>query len=108
LDRISRACFLAESAENTTRKVDPEKGRISSPAGTLCSLQGDTVNRTCSRAQIACHASFIPIRIPAENDPATVAGREIWFLFGVQYRFTLVKGVQEGVPYTSEDAEHII
>lgn len=95
LDRGGRAGFLAETAENAAREVDPEEVRVPATVFGFSFLQRDATHRAGHGAQVAGYAAFFAIGVAGQDDAATVTRRQIDLLLGVLQGVALAKAMAE-------------
>ena len=108
LDGIRGARLLTEAAKDTAREIDAEEFRVAPASGVFRCLEGDAVHRTNHCTEIAPDTSLTPIWIARKDDAAAVPGGQVWFLFGILNRDTLMKHMQKHVPDRPNDTEHFI
>jgi hypothetical protein len=104
LDGIGWTSLLTQSAINASREINPEKLRISTPVLAFRGLEGNTVDRANGSTEVAGNTPFITSGIAGKHDPAAVPWRQIRQLLGIFLGFTLMKSMQEGVKYASDQA----
>src|SRR6185369_14316937 len=75
-DRIDRAAFLAEAAEDAFRQVDVVAGGAARPVGPLVRFDRDRHCRTDGLAQLACDAALLAVFVPAQRVQAAEARRQ--------------------------------
>src|SRR5271154_3271752 len=108
LNRVSRAGFLAITAENATGEVDAEELRKTPPGFVLGRLERDATDWTRDRAQVARDAALASVGIPRQNDPAPITWREIRLLFWILNGNPLLEGVKKNQPDRPKDTDHLL
>jgi len=72
----------------------------------LGGLERDAADRACDCAKVACHASFLTIRVAGEDDPSAPPGRNVGLLLRILDRDPFAEHGYENGPDCFYEAEH--
>ena len=95
-DRIHRAAFLAEAAEDALRQVDVVAGRAAGAVGALVRFDGDRHRRAHGLAQLAGDAALFAVLVAAQRVQAAKARRQRRLFLGKLDRDLAPEGVFAG------------
>ena len=102
-DRVHRAGFLAEPAEDALEQVDVVARGAAGAVGALLGIDGDRQRRAHRLAQLAGDAALLAVRIAAQRMHAAEARRLRGLLHRVHQRVLRTEQVFQGQPQAAEE-----
>src|SRR5690348_12025949 len=102
LNRVGRASLFAETAEDATRKIDPEKSRVAPAVFVFGCLQGNAIDGTNNRTEVTSNTAFAAIGITRKDDAAAPAWRQVSGLLRILFCHPRSKCMQENIPKRSQ------